>query len=91
MINYRIDIKGKSFNPTFLEKSKNKVLQLCFALGIKQVNYIRLPVHRKKITILRSPHIDKKSREQFEWRRHKMVVKIISNSPTITYLLFFFF
>ena len=89
MINYRIYIKGKSFNPAFLDKSKKKVFQLCSLLGIKQVNYLRWPVHRKKITILRSPHIDKKSREQFEWRRHKMVVKTISNSSTITYLLFF--
>ena len=90
MINYRIYIKVKSFSLPFLDKSKKKVFQLCTALGIKEVNYLRLPVHRKKITILRSPHIDKKSREQFEWRRHKMVVKMISNSPTITYLLFFF-
>jgi small subunit ribosomal protein S10 len=90
MINYRIYIKGKSFNPAFLDKSKNKVFQLCSVLGIKQVNYLRWPVHRKKITILRSPHIDKKSREQFEWRRHKMVVKTISNNSTITYLLFFY-
>jgi small subunit ribosomal protein S10 len=70
MINYRIYIKGKSFNPAFLDKSKQGIPTM-FRARIKQVNYLRWPVHRKKITILRSPHIDKKSREQFEWRRHK--------------------
>ncbi len=72
-----------------LGKSKKNIFQICSDIGIEKVSYLRLPVRRKKITILRSPHIDKKSREQFEWKRHKMVIKTISNSITTTYILLF--
>lgn len=72
-----------------LKKSQNNIFKICSAINIKKMSYLRLPVHQKKITILRSPHIDKKSREHFEWRRHKMLVKAISNNITTTYLLFF--
>ncbi len=89
MINSNIYIKLKSFNSRILDKSKKKIFQICSVIGIAKVSYLRLPVDLKKVTILRSPHIDKKSREQFEWRRHKMVVKMISNSITTTYLLLF--
>ena len=87
MTNYIIYIKIKSFNHTILNKSKKNILKICSAIGIDKVNYLRLPVHRKKITVLRSPHIDKKSREQFEWKRHKILVKTALNSITTTYLL----
>lgn len=89
MTNYKIYIKIKSFNDSILDKSKKKIFQICSAIGIDKVNHLRLPVHRKKITILRSPHIDKKSREQFEWKRHKILVKMISDNITNTYLLLF--
>jgi len=87
--NYNIYIKLKSFNSLILDKSKKKIFQICSVIGIAKVSYLRLPVDRKKVTILRSPHIDKKSREQFEWKRHKMIIKTISSSITSTYLLLF--
>ena len=89
MTNYLIYIKIKSFNKNILEKSKLTIFQICSDIGINEVTNLHLPVRRKKITILRSPHIDKKSREQFEWRRHKIVIKTISNTINTAYLLIF--
>lgn len=51
---------------------------------------ISLPTFAKKITTLRSPHIDKKSREQFEWKREKAQIDFDLNSvPQISFVLFF--
>ena len=63
--------KGLSFNKTLKEIERTASilnLELDHTFG-----KTRLPVRKKKITVMRSPHIDKNSREQFEWQHHKTV------------------
>lgn len=75
-----LKISLTSFSPVLLTIiSKKLEMQIRFVelLDIK-IASIRLPIHIRKYTVLRSPFIDKKSREQFEQRTHKLVIIIYS-------------
>ena len=66
-----LKISFKSFDFIFIEKALKQVYKMLFHLGLYNHNFIPLPTSRKLYTLLRSPHIDKKSREQFEVHRYK--------------------
>lgn len=81
---YKVHIYLKSFDNLYISTSINQILQITNYLKtfedlsnrrFEQPSYplkvISLPTLNKKFTVLRSPHIDKKSREQFEWTRYK--------------------
>ena len=74
-MNYQMHLYLKSFNNLYIEKTQTKILQINnYLKNLPQKNMERvvsLPTCKKKYTVLRSPHIDKKSREQFEWKRYK--------------------
>ncbi len=69
----QINITLKSFDPQYLLIALKYIINIACLLKINTIKRIDLPQEIKKITVLRSPHIDKKSREQFEIRRHKSV------------------
>lgn len=74
----------RSFDDRTLEAYVVNLKKLASKIGIKHViGPIRLPNKIKRWTILRSPHIDKKSREQFEWITHKRYLEILNASPSI--------
>lgn len=66
-----INVKIKSFDKQYKAISTRKILDIAHFLGITNISKIELPEKKKKITVLRSPHIDKKSQEQFEIRVYK--------------------
>ena len=70
---YRVHISFKSFDNLYIESSLDQISQINKYLQTHQYKEknISLPTVIKKYTVLRSPHIDKKSREQFEWKRYK--------------------
>ena len=75
---YQIHISFKSFDNLYIETSIAKILQINNYLKKVESSSIpyservvNLPTLKKKFTVLRSPHIDKKSREQFEWKRYR--------------------
>ena len=73
---YKVHIYLKSFDNLYIHTSLNQIVQIANYLktfsGCKpSQKVISLPTLKKKFTVLRSPHIDKKSREQFEWTRYK--------------------
>ena len=72
-MNYQIHISIKSFDNLYIEHSITRILQINKYLQkhLDTENQISFPTIIKKYTVLRSPHIDKKSREQFEWKRYK--------------------
>ena len=72
-MNYTVHISLKSFDTFYIERSLNQISQIYkyFQSDRCRERYIHYPTIIKKYTVLRSPHIDKKSREQFEWRRYK--------------------
>ena len=68
----------KTFDKIYLKNTVNKILEFLNFLVIFNVKFSYFPVKKKKITVLKSPHIDKKSRDQFEFRTFKLLLIINS-------------
>ncbi len=75
----RIRLKGYDFR--LLDSSTDQIVDTAKRTGAKIVGPIPLPTRISKYTVLKSPHVDKKSREQFEIRSHKRLVEIMDWSP----------
>ncbi|AEH22853.1 30S ribosomal protein S10 [Thermodesulfobacterium geofontis OPF15] len=73
----KIRIKLKSFDHRILDKSVMNIVNTAKETGAKVVGPIPLPTKISRWTVLRSPHIDKNSREQFEIRIHKRLIEIL--------------
>jgi small subunit ribosomal protein S10 len=73
----KIRIRLKAYDHRILDQSTGEIVDTCRRTGAKVAGPIPLPTSRSVITVLRSPHVDKKSREQFEIRTHKRLIDII--------------
>lgn len=74
----------RSFDDKILEAYLLNLKKLASKIGVKGlIGPIRLPNKIKRWTVLRSPHIDKKSREQFEWVVHKRYLEVLDTPPSI--------
>ena len=71
----------RSFDHNLLDRSAQRIVKTSFAAGTVVVGPIPLPTKIERFTVLRSPHVDKKSREQFEQRTYKRLIEIYSNDP----------
>ena len=81
MENQNIRIRLKAFDHRILDQSTNEIVNTAKRTGANVRGPIPLPTNMKCFTVLRSPHIDKKSREQFEMRTHKRLLDIIDPTP----------
>jgi small subunit ribosomal protein S10 len=77
----RIRIKLKSFDHSVLDKSAAEIVTTARRTGALTIGPVPLPTKRSVWTVLRSPHVDKKSREQFEMRVHKRLIDISQSTP----------
>jgi small subunit ribosomal protein S10 len=77
----KIRIRLKSFDHNILDKSASDIVRTAKATGARVCGPIPLPTKRSVYTVLRSPHVNKKSREQFETRVHKRLVDILESTP----------
>lgn len=77
----KIRIRLKAYDHAMLDKSAREIVQAVQRAGGKVLGPIPLPTKRTVYTVLRSPFIDKKSREQFETRVHKRLIDIDESSP----------
>jgi len=77
MAKQKIRINLKAFDHRLLDQSVHEIVETVKRTGAKVAGPIPLPTRINKFTVLRSPHVDKKSREQFEMRNHKRLVDII--------------
>ena len=77
----RIRIRLKAFDHRMLDQSAVDIVETAKRTGARVAGPIPLPTRIERYTVLRSPHIDKKSREQFEIRTHKRLVLISDPSP----------
>ena len=85
----QIDINLKSFDNYYIKKSLQKIYRINQVLNGKIIYFLGFPTTKKKFTLLRSPHIDKKSREQFELQRKKTCLSIsVKNVKTVSLFLF---
>ena len=77
MTNQRIRIRLKAYDHKLLDQSTNDIVMTAKKTGARVAGPIPLPTKIHKYTVLRSPHVDKKSREQFEIRVHKRLIDIL--------------
>lgn len=76
----RIRIRLKSFDHRLLEQSAIKIVETAKQTGANFSGPIPLPTKIERFCVLRSPHVDKKSREHFEIRTHKRLIDILQPS-----------
>lgn len=77
----RIRISLRAYDHKILDQSVQEIVDTVKKTGAKLSGPIPLPTKIHKITVLRSPHVDKKSREQFEIRTHKRLIDIVESNP----------
>ena len=76
-----IRIRLKAFDHRVLDLSAREIVSTAKRTGAQVRGPIPLPTRTERVTVLRSPHIDKKSREQFEIRTHKRLLDIVDPTP----------
>jgi small subunit ribosomal protein S10 len=75
-VNQKIRIKLRAYDHRLLDQSVKEIVDTAVRTGARIAGPIPLPTRISKFTVLRSPHVDKKSREQFEIRTHKRLIDI---------------
>jgi len=76
----KIRIKLKGFDHKLLDQSAQQIIEVVESTGAVVCGPVPLPTHIKKLSVIRSPFIDKDSQEQFEIRTHKRLIDIIETS-----------
>ena len=74
---HKIRIRLKAYDHHLLDKSAEKIVETAKRSGAEVVGPVPLPVQIHRVCVNRSPHVDKKSREQFETRVHKRMIDIL--------------
>ena len=87
MATQKIRIRLKAYDYKLLDQSAGEIVETAKRTGAKVVGPIPLPTRINKFTVLRSPHVDKKSREQFEIRTHKRLLDILEPTQQTLYAL----
>ncbi|MBO5770842.1 MAG: 30S ribosomal protein S10 [Spirochaetales bacterium] len=83
MANERIRVRLRGFDVDLVEQSSKAIVQTVVKAGAKVSGPIPLPTRINKYTVLRSPHVNKKSREQFEMRTHKRLIDILDPTQKV--------
>ena len=83
MAGQKIRIRLKSYDHEVIDQSAKKIVETVQKTGAKISGPIPLPTEINKFCVLRSPHVDKDSREQFEMRTHKRLIDIIEPSAEV--------
>mgnify|MGYP006282296463 CR=1 FL=1 len=81
MVNQNIRIRLKAFDHRVLDQSTSEIVNTAKRTGAQVRGPIPLPTRIERFTVNRSPHIDKKSREQFEIRTHRRLLDIVDPTP----------
>ncbi len=77
MSDQKIRIRLRAFDHKLLDRSAQEIVETARKTDAKVRGPVPMPTRKNKYTVLRSPHVDKKSREQFEIRTHKRLVDIL--------------
>ncbi len=77
----KIRIRIKAYDHKLLDQSASEILDTALRTGSRTAGPIPLPTSINKYTVLRGPHVDKKSREQFEIRTHRRLIDILDPTP----------
>jgi small subunit ribosomal protein S10 len=83
MTNGNIRVRLRAFDVELIDQSAKSIVETVKKAGAKVLGPIPLPTRVNKVTVLRSPHVNKKSREQFEMRTHKRLIDIVEPSSSV--------
>ncbi len=83
MANERIRVRLRGFDVELVEQSSKSIVQTVVKAGAQVSGPVPLPTRINKYTVLRSPHVNKKAREQFEMRTHKRLIDILDPTPKV--------
>lgn len=87
-VKQRIRIKLKAYDYRIIDKSAEQIIQTALRSGANVIGPVPLPTDTSKVTVIKSPHVHKDSREQFEMRVHKRLIDILNpTSKTIDSLM----
>jgi len=78
---HRIRIRLKGYDQRVLDRAADDIVETAKRTGARVAGPIPLPTKREIYTVLRSPHVDRKSREQFEMRTHLRLLEILNPTP----------
>ena len=81
MASQKIRIRLKGYDHEIVDQSTKLIVDTAQKTGAKVSGPIPLPTERSVYTVIRSPHVDKDSREQFEMRTHKRLIDILEPTP----------
>ena len=81
MAKQRIRIRLKAFDHKILDQSAQQIVETAERTGAVVAGPVPLPTRIEKFTVIRSPFIDKDSREQFEMRTHKRLIDVLDPTP----------
>jgi small subunit ribosomal protein S10 len=81
MLHQKIRIRLKAYDHRILDQSATEIVSTAKRTGAQVTGPIPLPTAKNKYCVLRSPHTDKKSREQFEIRTHKRLIDLLEPTP----------
>ncbi len=81
LMDQKIRIRLKAYDYRLLDQSVVEIVETVKRTGATVIGPIPLPTKISRFTVLRSPHVDKKSREQFEIRIHKRLIDILNPTP----------
>ena len=77
----KIRIRLKAYDQRLLDRATQDIVETAKRTGARVVGPIPLPTKKEIFTVLRSPHVDRKSREQFESRTHLRLLDILNPTP----------
>ena len=77
----KIKIRMEAYDHEAIDQSARDIVETAKRTGARVSGPVPLPTRVERFTVLRSPHIDKKSREQFEMRTHKRLLDIVDPTP----------
>jgi small subunit ribosomal protein S10 len=81
MADQKVRIKVKGFDQRLVDQSTKQIVEAVESTGGIVIGPVPLPTHIEKFCVIRSPNIDKDSREQFEIRTHKRLIDILQPGP----------
>lgn len=81
MANQRIRVQLKSYDHKVLDATAEEILDVGLRTGAKVSGPVPLPTKQERFTVVRGPHIDKRSQEAFEMRTHKRLIDIFEPTP----------
>jgi len=83
MAKERIRVRLRGFDVEIVEQSSKAIVQTVVKAGAKVSGPVPLPTRINKYTVLKSPHVNKKAREQFEMRTHKRLIDILDPTSKV--------